>query len=148
MVVKQGKIEFRIALGKGANGMKKRNQGSAIVEVTMIMPFLLLVMILLLSLLLGVLKQAEVHTDLMWYSISEKLQNGKCTEVAISAQGDKIIYSQQAELTLVKGYEIVSREQQVIRVSKVEDNLRRWQLIGYIASEGRVPSIFNIQDWL
>ena len=128
--------------------MKKRNQGSAIVEVTMIMPVLLLIMVLLLSLLLGVLKQAEVHTDLMWYSISEKLQNEQSTEVIISTQGDKIIYSQQAELTLVKGYEIVSREQQVIRVSKVEDNLRRWQLLGYIVSEGRVPSVFDIQDGL
>lgn len=128
--------------------MKKRNQGSAIVEVTMIMPVLLLIMVLLLSLLLGVLKQAEVHTNLMRCSISEKLQNEQSTEVIISTQGDKIIYSQQAEFALVKGYDIVSQEQQVIRVSKVEDNLRRWQLIGYIASEGRVPSIFNIQDWL
>lgn len=128
--------------------MKKRNQGSAIIEVTMIMPFLLLIMVLLLSLLLGVIKQAKVHTDLMWYSISENTQHEQSIEVKTSTQGDKIIYSQQAELTLVKGYEIVSQERQVIRISKVEDNLRRWQMLGYFASEGRVPSVFNIQDGL
>lgn len=128
--------------------MKKRNQGSAIVEVTMIMPILLLIMVLLLSLLLGVLGQAKIHTGLMRCSISEKLQNEQSTEVIISTQGDKIIYSQQAEFALVKGYDMVSQEQQVIRVSKVEENLRRWQLLGYIVSEGRVPSVFDIQDGL
>lgn len=102
------------------------NQGSAIIEVTLIISVILMIMVLFITILLGVLRQAEVHATLM--TEYEKLQGS-------NTKGDCLIYSEQTKITLVQGYEVSSVEQQVVRISKVEDNLRRWQIFGDMVSE-------------
>lgn len=125
--------------------LKEKNRGSAVIEVTLLMPLILLIMTVLLTMLLGGLKQAEIHSGLMHYSLSNE-QSLNSPEIEVSNKADKVIYTQVAGLTLVPGYEMLSKEQQVARVSHVEEHLRRWQLLGNIASEGGLSPVCNLSD--
>lgn len=123
-------------------GTRLRNQGSMIIEVTLIMPVILMLMVLFLTLLLSVLRQAEVHSALMteyiMYENSGAAEwEGKDTAFEGSADvvGDRRIYSGEAEITLIRGYGISSVEQQVVRISDIEEKLRRWQMLGDLGSE-------------
>ncbi len=118
------------------------NQGSMIIEVTLIMPVILMILVLLLTLLFSVFRQAEVHSALMpKYTMYENSrteeEKGKNTasEGKADAYGDRRIYSEKAEITWIQGYEISSVEQQIVRISDVEDKLRRWQMLGDLVPE-------------
>lgn len=113
----------------------KHNQGSTIIEVTLIMPVLLMMMVLFITLLLGVLQQANVHSELMYYSAEPERDDKQGPSVAISVQGDKKAYSQQVDVTLIEGYGISYDVTQTIRISNVEENLRRWQMLGDLVTE-------------
>lgn len=112
---------------------RNRNQGSTIVEVTLIMSLVLVVIFLVLTMLLGVWKQAEAHADMMMVEqdAAVKQNHEICTEVA----GDRIIYSQKVCVELVRGYAVKSREYQIERKTETEQRLRRWQLFGNLLSE-------------
>lgn len=119
-----------------------RNRGSMIIEVTLIMSLILMIMVLLITLLLAVLRQAEVHSALMTEYTSHENKRADevermdiLTDVEKETKGDRRIYSKSTELMLVQRYGIVSTEQQVIRMSNVEDKLRRWQVFGDVLSE-------------
>lgn len=119
-----------------------RNRGSMIIEVTLIMPLILMLIVLLITLLLAVLRQAKVHSALMTeYTSHENEKVNKVermdilTDVEEETKGDRRIYSKSTELMLVQRYGIASTEQQVIRMSNVEDRLRRWQVFGDMLSE-------------
>lgn len=117
------------------------NQGSMIIEVSLIMPVILMILVLLLTLLFSVFRQAEVHSALMtkytMYENSRTEEKGKNTasEGKADAYGDRRIYSGKAEITWIQGYEISSVEQQIVRISDVEDKLRRWQMLGDLVPE-------------
>lgn len=125
--MKQGK-QGTISLG---------NHGSMIIEVTLIMPVILLLMILFITLLLSVFQQAKVHSTLMMEHTEDKDHGGSRENdgYSVEVQGDRRIYSKPVEVVLVQGYGITSVEQQVMRVSDIENKLRRWQLVGDMVSE-------------
>lgn len=129
------KVAKDLILREGDN-MKGHNRGSATIEVTLIMPILLMLMTLFITMLLGVFQQAEVHSRLMYDSaVGEEEKYQQNDSVHILFQKDKIIYSQGVKVSFVRGYEVSSKEQQVSRSSNVEDNLRRWQVLGDFGSE-------------
>lgn len=118
------------------------NQGSMIIEITLIMPVILMFMVLFLTLLLSVLRQAEVHSALMTeYVMYENSGAAKWEEydtgleASADVVGDRRIYSEEANVALIQGYGISSVEQQVVRISDIEGKLRRWQMLGELGSE-------------
>lgn len=113
----------------------KDNRGSAIIEVTFIMPILLMMMVLFITMLLGVLQQACVHSELMYYSAESENTDWDTSEVALSMRGDRRTFSQNVNIGFVQGYNISSKITQTVRISQVEENLRRWQIIGGMAAE-------------
>ncbi|MCM1494805.1 MAG: hypothetical protein NC089_03300 [Bacteroides sp.] len=113
----------------------KGNRGSAIIEVTFIMPILLMVMVLFITMLLGVFQQAHVHSELMYYSAESKNTDWNTSDAMLSVQGDKRIYSQNVNMEFVQGYPVSGNVTQIVRVSRPEENLRRWQVIGGMAAE-------------
>ncbi len=113
----------------------KDNRGSAIIEVTLIMPILLMMMVLFITMLLGVLRQAYVHSELMYYSAESENTHWITSETALSIQGDRKTFSRNVNIGFVQGYNISGSITQTVRVSQVEENLRRWQIIGGMAAE-------------
>lgn len=103
---------------------KYQNQGSAIVEVTLIMPIILMIMVLFITMLLGVLRQAETHAQLMlaYVDTDGKEQEGKVLQ-------DAQVYSEAVVVKLARGYEIYSEEEQILRTSVTEEKIRRWQIL-------------------
>ncbi len=112
---------------------RNRNQGSTVIEVTLIMGLVLVVIFLILTMLLGVWKQAEAHADMMTVEQDGTAQQDHeiCTEVA----GDRIIYSKKVCVELVRGYAVKCREYQIERNTETEQRLRRWQLFGNLLSD-------------
>ena len=119
---------------------RKLNQGSATIEVTLIMPVILMIMVLFISMLLSVLQQAKTQSELMiqWTEETCKAAEQKNLgldwilrlDVGEGLNSTKRVYSENVSTELVNGYRIDATQQQVIRVSATEDCLRRWQLIG------------------
>lgn len=118
---------------------KQTNQGSAVIEVTLIMPILLLIMVLMITLLLSVWKQAEIHMKLVTYSAEQRLGGSVCTKepegMVQSAEKDCNIYSAVSELELLSQYGISVTLNQTMRDSDTQQVLRRWQLVEAIISE-------------
>lgn len=113
----------------------KKNQGSVIIEVTLIMPILLMMMVLFITMLLSVFQQARVHSDLMYYSAGSENLDRDTFNIDLSIKGDKKTLVQDVSTGLIQGYNLSGKIQQTVRVSKVEENLRRWQVIGGLAAE-------------
>lgn len=113
----------------------RNNRGSTILEVTLIMPILLMMMVLFITMLLGVFQQAKIHSELMFYSAGQEESNWQNSAVTLSVQKDKRTFSQKTSVTLVQGYDISCEVTQTVRSSSVEDNLRRWQILGDMAAE-------------
>ncbi len=116
---------------------KYKNQGSATLEVTLIMPLILLIMVLFITMLSGVYYQAELHSDLVVYSIESERENclEKNEDVRRIEKNDLFIYSQEGMIQFVKQYELEFYIEQKKRVSDTEEKLRRWQLFGNVISE-------------
>lgn len=114
-------------IGKGRNRRNgKKNRGSATLEITLLMPMVLMILILILTMLIGALQQAQVHGELMiYYADVEALGKKTGTE----------IHEEETELQLIKGYELHSVQQQVVRYSKTQDRLRRWQVFEELFEE-------------
>lgn len=110
--------------------MKKRraNSGSATVEVTLIMPVVLMILVLIITMLLSVLQQAQVHSNLMLCHADEW------------GAGNKT-YEETAQLELVKGYPIISEETVVVRRSFIETQIRRCQIFEDMGSDGGTSPI-------
>lgn len=107
---------------KEAELLSTKNRGSAVIEITLLLPLILWFMVLLITMLLGTLQQARVHSGLM-ITYAGIDSYGK-------AEAGKQIYSETMEFCLTEGYGITSEEQQVVRNSNIEEELRRWQLVG------------------
>lgn len=119
---------------------RKLNQGSATIEVTLIMPVILMIMVLFISMLISVLQQAKAQSELMIQWTEETCKEAEQETwgmdwirrlgVGKGLNSAKRVYSESVSTELVNGYRIDVTQQQVIRVSATEDCLRRWQLIG------------------
>lgn len=97
------------------------------------MSLVLVVIFLILTMLLGVWKQAEAHADMMTVEQDGTAQQDHeiCTEVA----GARIMYSKKVCVELVRGYAVKSSEYQIERDTETEQRLRRWQLFGNLLSD-------------
>lgn len=109
---------------------KRHNRGSAIVEVTLIMPVILILMVLFITMLLGGLQQAKTHASLMMEYTDESV-----IEKTAVFEKDYQVYTQTVELEFVQGYPLHSIEQQIIRSTSEEERIRRWQVFGSLVSE-------------
>lgn len=107
------------------------NTGSAVIEVTLIMPLILMVLVLLITMLLSVLQQAQVHASLILEHVDEY---GTGIEMC----------QDMAQIELVKGYPIRSEEAVTVRKSSIDRQIRRWQIFGDLGSDGGVSSISDI----
>lgn len=113
----------------------KNNRGSTVVEVTLIMPILLMMMVLFITMLLGVFQQAYVHSGLMYDSAEDESVDWDNPEIILSVQGDRKTFSRNVNIEFVQGYSISSDIRQTVRISGAEEKLRRWQVIGGMAAE-------------
>lgn len=122
---------------------KGKNRGSTIIEVTLIMPMILMIMVLFITMLLSALQQAKAHAGLMitWTeeayvdemnSTNERRSGTNPLEQPGILQQDVRVFSEEVTLEMVNGYEITSTEQQKIRITETEKCLRRWQLFGSV----------------
>lgn len=96
------------------------------------MPIALMLMVLFITMLLSVFQQTSVYTELVVYSM-EGLMGNQTTNVPENVQlqeGDLIVYSHEVTIQFLAQYSIDSQLEQRVRVSEVEERLRRWQLIG------------------
>jgi hypothetical protein len=96
------------------------------------MPIALMLMVLFITMLLSVFQQASCYTELVVYSM-EELMGNQTTNVPENVQlqeGDLIVYSNEVTIQFLTQYSIDSQLEQRVRVSEVEERLRRWQLIG------------------
>lgn len=129
------------------------NQGSTTIEVSLIMPLILLVVVLIITLLLSDLQQAGIHSELVVYSVEQiisrresvdkkNIGNHELMHVTQSIPGytknrqeDVFIYTGKAELELAADYAITETVEQRIREVEVEKYMRRWQMLGEAVSE-------------
>jgi hypothetical protein len=114
----------------------KKNSGSATLEVTMLMPVILLIMVLFLTMLLGVLHQADMHSDLVVYSARQRLESSPETETEYIRQnkGDAVMYSNTSTMQFANEYALELQIEQTMRITDTDKNIRRWQLLGGIVS--------------
>lgn len=127
-----------------------KNRGSATIEITLLMPVIILVTVLIFTLLLAGLQQAKIHSELVVYSVEQELakeegsrnQNNRqvTTEEtvlhsAVSEEDDCIVYASQSRFLIASGYEISERLEQRIRSVDEIRRIRRWQMLGSAISE-------------
>lgn len=122
---------------KYKNHNNHKNQGSATLEVTLIMPVILFLMVLFITMLLGVYRQAELHSNLVVYSVESNWEN--CLKEHEDARrmenDDLVIYSQEDTIQFTERYKLESYIEQKKRTSDIEEKLRRWQLLGDVISK-------------
>lgn len=112
------------------NIQRQKNGGSTVVEVTLIMPIILMIMVLFITMLISVLQQAKIHAELMIKAVDEAVLSN-----TILPEADKQVYEQKVEVELVQGYPIISKEQIIYRNTNTEECLRRWQLVESFVTE-------------
>ena len=125
--------------------MRKRNRGSATVEITLLMPMILLVTVLCISLLLGEFEQVKKHMELVVYGVTSEIMGEGESDTWLKQLGNpeikqrednllKVYYS-QGEGQWVKGYGISYQAEYKMRDSNSIEKIRRWQLLGDIVSK-------------
>ena len=125
--------------------MKKRNRGSATIEITLVMPVILLVTVLCISLLLGEFEQVKKHMELVVYGVTLEITGEgdsdnpvkQSDNPEIKQRKDNMIkvYYSQGEVQLVKGYGVSYQVEYKMRDSNSIERIRRWQLLGDIVSK-------------
>ena len=126
------------------------NRGSTTIEITLLMPVILLVTVLMITLVLADLQQAKIHSELVVYSVEQELakeegsrnRKNRQIEVEGSAQdksarkeGDNIVYTSQSWFRIAAGYDIGENLEQRIRSVDEIRRIRRWQMVGSAISE-------------
>lgn len=126
------------------------NRGSTTIEITLLMPVILLFTVLMITLLLADLQQARIHSELVVYSVEQELakeeesrnrnnrqikMEGTAQDKADRKEDDNIVYTSQSRFRIAVGYEIEEHLEQRIRSVEEIKRIRRWQMVGSAISE-------------
>lgn len=127
---------------------RNKNKGGTTIEITLIMPMVLLITFLAIELMLSVYDQAHVHGDLMLISAQE-IKNTSVSDDGITIAekfGDKRIFCKFSEMNVVKGYGIKKRMEQCVYLTNSSKKARGWQMLGDLLSDGGLAPVFHTKN--
>ncbi len=124
---------------------QEKNRGMSTVEVTLLMPWVLLIFILGITLLLGGLKQGLVHSRMM-----TEVRRSNCPEQSLPLVGswisDEIEESEEVTFGIAFGYELGSEECFILRHADKENDLRRLDVYGSAIQERWISPVSDLEE--